>query len=945
MCNTYYAGSAAWDTAAQQWANNCSLADCPAHAKKLAFVNSAPQGCVCTTGFTPSPKWDAAAQTYAGCSQVALCPANADASTDAATGGPKCTCLQGFSGRPAWDSALAAFTHTCTQVNCPSGSSRDPATTLCACDIGYNGTLTWDTTDQTYTGMCQLAPCTGSGANCDLTKKTAAATVPCLDGYSMQTVWDFTQQAWLNKCTQVACPDNSVRTGEATCECAWGFSGALSWVSTSQTYGGSCKRVECSAPSSNTGDGHCACPEATLDGTCKFGKTDLWACECGSLARCPDHSSGSTACKCDVGYKGILGTIPKLTIVDEPQTTSVQLTTQRTGECTAVECPANSLANSFPACACASGYAGSISWADASSSWVSTCALAECPANATGAPVCKCNKGYLGSLNWNAQKQVWEGVCSLAVCPSGASSVVVASVPSCPCDVGFRGVEAWSATEGWTHTCTETSCPALSSKVTADATNQKQSLRKGDCRCVSGYKGKYVWQGSEYIGSCELAACPANAVCSTTVTCNRGYKGSALFTWDFANEAWVGECVAQQCPANTRADSFPSCGCGLGYQGSIGWDKTVEGFTGSCSAVACPANSDNNFPSCKCNKGFVRSDSAANTVIGWDFDAQVWRQSCMEVLCPAFSSKVSTGDCSCKIGYRGTPTFDMTSATYVVVNSGDFSACKLVDCPANSVRVGSSCQCMDGWKGDLSWDPAAFSWGTCSAVDCPLHSHGHPHCACNEGYLGTVTWINDAFVGTCLEQTSTPTWTGVSTDAVAGAKCVRLQGPRDTLGSPDGASSDWMLVFGGKADTDVSILRCEIKLDQEFTKVKGSFVVAPTTAKGIDNNAAIGQWNASTATPSTSFVAFGTPYTIVDPGREQGISAVSYNARHTITIPESTVTQSNTLRFEISQPAGVQMSITSINLSTYNLPQEIVKCTRTISTATANTTTTTATHL
>lgn len=900
--------------------------------------------------------------------------------------------------------------------------------------------MTWDAVDQFYKGRCQLAPCSGAGLDCknsgDRAKRDPVDQLPCFDGYDLQGSWSASTQTWINQCVLVDCPSKSVRTSDSTCECVWGFTGKPTWETKTRKYSGACVAVPCVAPSSDTGDGHCICPPSTQNGTCDFLASDVWSCNCGPLVACQGNSSGSVSCKCNVGYKGNLDTAPVVTIKDAPQTTSVQLQTSRTGSCVAVPCPENSLDGSFPTCSCASGYQGNVTWDDSSSSWVSTCAVAKCPANSSKGPACGCNKGYLGTPKWNFATQQWDGTCDLAACPANATSVVVSGVPSCPCDVGFRGIESWNAIKGWTHSCEYIACPSMSSKVTNRAlrytkisnfagcqldgtslgligrastilgqdqdcidgseacvalgqqacellvtqgnecwgyavnagspvqvysslavnktvcsgdtgllastgwvTYQRQVLRVGDCRCVDGYRGKFIWQGSDYAGSCELATCPSNAACTTTVLCNKGYKGSTAFVWNFNKEQWDGSCVAQACPANTRADTFPDCSCGLGYKGSYSWDFPTESFKGSCSAVDCPANSDNNFPTCKCNRGYVRSDGSANSVIGWNFDTQLWRQTCNEVPCPSFSNKVSTGDCSCRIGYRGKPTFDFSTATYIVNESGDFNSCKLVDCPANSVRVGTSCQCMDGWKGDLSWDPSSYTWGDCTIVDCPAHSRGHPHCACNEGYYGALNWVADSFVGTCLELTSTPTWTSV-TD-FSDTNCVRLQGPRDTLGSAvDGPPTEFTLMFGGKSDVDVSVIRCEIKLDAEFTKVRGSFVVssiATASVKTVSNNFAIMQWNSSAVTPQTSFIAFGTPYSIVDPGREQGSNALSYTTAKTITIPESTVTQSNILRFEISQPSGVQLSVSGLNLSTYNLPGEIVKCTRTSSTTTTGT--------
>ena len=44
----------------------------------------------------------------------------------------------------------------------------------------------------------------------------------------------------------------------------------------------------------------------------------------------------------------------------------------------------------------------------------STCSLAPCPANASGAPTCACNSGYAGTLTWNGSN--WTGTCAAVAC-------------------------------------------------------------------------------------------------------------------------------------------------------------------------------------------------------------------------------------------------------------------------------------------------------------------------------------------------------------------------------------------------------------------------------------------------------------------------------------------------------------------------------------------------
>jgi len=466
---------------------------------------------------------------------------------------------------------------------------------------------------------------------------------------------------------------------------------------------------------------------------------------------------------------------------------------------------------------------------------------------------------------------------------------------------------------------------------------QRTGFRVGDCQCVSGYKGSQIWQGSDYSGACTLGTCPENSECSTTVDCNKGYKGSAEFKWNFAFESWEGKCTAQDCPANST-ESFPECSCAAGYSGSHPWDEKKEEYTGVCEKVECPSNSDDNFPTCKCKAGFVRSDGKANSVVQWDFTKQEWIQTCSEVPCPGNSDKSGNGECGCRIGHKGKPEFDMETATYSVKLSGDFKKCVRIPCPADSTERGvtsangvytPSCKCNNGWNGELNWNPSSWTWGSCSIVSCPLNSHGHPYCACNPGFGGEINWDGEKFVGSCRTLSTTPSWEPVSQEDVSDATCVRLRGCKGTMASPSSDPVEIDLKFGACAD--VALLRCDIKVPYQFSRLNGTFTITPTTTSKVLDNYDIKQWNSSYLTTANSFVAVGTPYNLVIPGMQGGASPITYTAASQVTVPDTPVTLSDTIRFEVAQPTGVEMKISAVAFNTYNQPNEIVKCTRTSS--------------
>jgi len=1033
-CNTYFSGFFSWDFENQVWTHNCSLVQCPTNSKQRSA--SSPSGCVCTSGFAPAAAWVDATQSYTGCNKDADCPKGADVTVRDATSGAKlCSCLPGYTGLEIWDETSAAFTHTCTLVECSSGSVRQ-TTNLCDCDVGFTGGLTWSTSNQRYLGSCAAASCPTPGVNCtysiDSVHRAQYAQLPCNMGYTGTSTWDYKNRNWMNNCVLKACPANTVRMNDHECNCRWGFGGSVSWDWNSADYKSGCTAVACAAPSLDSGDGHCNCPYGTSHGFIKFTTDDRWQVSCEKIAPCLENSAGGADCTCNKGFKGSVQLEVSISNNDNQEITATEQTSTRSGGCVAQACPVFSLEGSFPDCSCDIGYAGKVDWT-AAQTWSSNCAVVQCPEFTTGAPSCKCNKGYLGKLSFNLATQKWEGTCTLAACPANATSVVSNGIGSCKCKNGFSGTQTWNSETGWTHTCVDVPCPALSNKVRGDVPVSYQIINKfigchdasgkvlgmigtpqqilgtanvcegtsqmseciayaksacdslvesgqecwgfavsqkldvqmynskasdysvcdadnglkshpewtsyrrrssfGDCQCVAGFGGGFVFTGTSYAGACNKDVCPVHSDCGEKIVCHQGYRGATNFTWDWDSESWVGTCSPIGCGVNDRAESFPNCECGTGYAGGAhGWNSQQEAWTGDCKKVDCVANTDNNFPTCKCSSGFVRSDDVANRAITWS--GSEWQQTCKAVACPAFAQRVSGGSCACKVGYQGIIKFSLETALFTVSGgSTDMSSCLRVQCPANSTETiyadpegkpVPSCKCQNGFAGNLVWDPETFSWGTCTYVGCPAHSSGHPNCLCDAGYQGSVQWGKNYFTGACTAIDTTPVWKNID-DLGKTITCRRIQGASTTLASVDTADSEIDFVFSGSSDT-INIVRCDMKLGNEFTKISGSVTVTPTSNSKVLDSQTIVTWNSTVVGATTGYISIGTPYNIVQAG---GSLTASATQKFIQNIPETSVTQTDTIRFEIHEPAGVTLTLSQLAIKVYSIPNDVVNCVRT----------------
>lgn len=264
-------------------------------------------------------------------------------------------------------------------------------------------------------------------------------------------------------------------------------------------------------------------------------------------------------------------------------------------------------------------------------------------------------------------------------------------------------------------------------------------------------------------------------------------------------------------------------------------------------------------------------------------------------------------------------------------------SCARVSCPANSGEnivnntdgaVSVICRCNDGFAGNLAWNSESLTWGTCSQVACPANSEGHPNCACKAGYTGSLTWNGKGYDGSCSESSTVGEWKSISLLNKT-ISCHRIAGAATTAAVPVADGSSIEFVFGG-ADASDNLIRCDLRLDQEFSKLSGSYSSEPLSGEIQNRNQTV-SWGL--VDPSSHFVAMGTNYNIIDAGMESGSYPITQTVSRVIPIKETSVTPTDTIRFELSQASGVSVKIADLNLSVYTMATQVVKCVKTETTA------------
>jgi len=110
---------------------------------------------------------------------------------------------------------------------------------------------------------------------------------------------------------------------------------------------------------------------------------------------------------------------------------------------------------------------------------------------------------------------------------------------------------------------------------------------------------------------------------------------------------------------------------------------------------------------------------------------------------------------------------------------------------------------------------------------------------------------------------------------------------------------------------DNELLRCDIALNVDFSMLKGYYTVTPGSGKTVTNSDYVVTWGSQVHAQAEGkhFLAAGTLYNIVDPGMEGNSAASVYTTSKTIHLKQAAVTHTNTIRIEVSQPAGTELQL------------------------------------
>ena len=160
-----------------------------------------------------------------------------------------------------------------------------------------------------------------------------------------------------------------------------------------------------------------------------------------------------------------------------------------------------------------------------------------------------------------------------------------------------------------------------------------------------------------------------------------------------------------------------------------------------------------------------------------------------------------------------------------------------------------------------------------------------------------------------------PTWQQVLASEIANAQCWRVAGDVASATPTGDALGTINFIDYQEMMTNPGVIRCDIHVNN-FIGVRASYEVHPidpvtAAAQDPDNNHAISQGGEQPANHAGSF-SFGTPDEILDSGNH-GTANI---AQSIITIPETTVTESNTVRIEVVQSANHEdFSLTNINIA------------------------------
>eukprot|EP01043_Picozoa_sp_COSAG02_P044667 COSAG02_NODE_4013_length_5905_cov_4686.361178_2_plen_1058_part_00 len=205
-----------------------------------------------------------------------------------------------------------------------------------------------------------------------------------------------------------------------------------------------------------------------------------------------------------------------------------------------------------------------------------------------------------------------------------------------------------------------------------------------------------------------------------------------------------------------------------------------------------------------------------------------------------------------------------------------------------------------------------------------LHAFAHDRCTAQD-LTEIVEYGFDLFSQGCsIEFGTVPPqaggWITLSPTQLASASCTRVAGVEAQAVVTASGRMDFFN-FQESAENS-GVLRCDITMPTPFTKVRGSYAVNPTVPPSAtpdggsaghnhnpgdptdpDNNYEITNWGDDPPGHAGSFV-FGTEHDIVDRGSKMGTDDSSYTTPTIITIPETVVTSSSIVRFEMCQSAN-----------------------------------------
>jgi len=642
----------------------CSV-ECPANAfvDDSNFVSNGVMSCVCNKGYTGSLLFSRDLNQWNGMCTVVACNSQAHAVTEFSSGAPSCACNSGFKGTLTIASCTSnictsTYSGECTIITCPTFAVSLPIVNgeaSCSCSSGYMGSLSYVpclgptcNSEGFYLGSCDLVACPANAYG------TVQKSCTCNDG--------FNGAISFSPCTTMACNDNMEGFYTGTCStvslpsnarfasgspmdlgiCNSGYAGSISFNqglsgSATSSYVGTCQKVICLANSFSVTYNEtaaCICNRG-YTGSLSFQPCTSPSCEplpsstcmegsyigtCNAQS-CPLNSfalavvSGVASCTCNVGYKTSIGAgIISLPFIacSEPNCADKGI---YTATCDFVSCPAHStsmMVDGKRTCGCNVGFAGAPLWEAASQSFLGSCNIVDCPANAySDSPAfgCKCYVGFKGAVSnnpvWESVTQTYIGICNLVPLPTNALSCN--NIGACVCNEGYMGFPAsvqnngidtpfpmWATlSQSYEGSCTLDyrllDCPQFSHKVAVHDATGNLLIDATQCDCDVGFFGTVVPTPNipYFTSTCARAQCLVNSVHVSIVPglgddclCLEGFQG--IITRTSVSPYYTGSCVYNNCPANS-AGLTSGCICNAGYLGTITTTAATQLHDGHCT--------------------------------------------------------------------------------------------------------------------------------------------------------------------------------------------------------------------------------------------------------------------------------------------------------------------------------------------------------------------------